>query len=104
MALYSHNESLSITDALATTQEVIWGDASYGMVFIPAGSSITSLTFSAAPEPGGTYLAAYVAAAAVVLTVQAGRCYQIPTSLSGARAIKMVGNVAGTIGISIQSA
>ena len=89
--------------AVADSEEI--GMASYagGMVFVPSGSGLTTLTYYAAEKPGGTYLAAYDAeGTAITQTVQAERCYPIPTDLYGARAIKITGNTDGTVLVSLK--
>jgi hypothetical protein len=103
MSYYANSLTVAITDSAATTDEVEYGELYYAMVFVPSGSSITSLTFSASHERGGTYCAAYSGSTAVSLTVAAGRCYVLPATLAGARFIKMVGNTSGTVYLSCQS-
>jgi len=99
-------ESLSITTSAATTPEVPVGAKSSGEVFMPAGGSVNTLTFHAAPKLGGTFLPAYDSAAspaAVTLAVTAGRAYMLPSPLFGAAAIKIVGDAAGTIHLNLKS-
>ena len=91
MSVYSYNSVYALTTALATTQEVSdFGEARYMMVYVPATSTLTTLTFYASPQPGGTYYALYNGTTAVTLTVAAGRCYKVPLDIQGARALKMV--------------
>lgn len=93
----------ALTDSAATTAAIEFGDYRAGMVFVPAGSAITSLTFHAAPKGGGTYLPLYTSAgAAVALTVAAGRCYTLPADVAGCKALKMVANAAGSVEVSFQ--
>jgi hypothetical protein len=93
--------SVSITDSATTTGEVPYHrDAQSGMVFVPAGSSLTSLTFHVAPKGGGTFLPLYDAGSAVALTVVQGRAYQLPSTLRGCAAFRMVGSHAGTVEVS----
>tara|TARA_Y100000593_G_scaffold80998_1_gene151349 strand:- start:2659 stop:2883 length:225 start_codon:yes stop_codon:yes gene_type:complete len=74
------------------------------MVYVPAGSSITTLTWHAAEKPGGTYLAAEDASSsAVTQTVAASQAHPIPTALQGAQVIKATGNAVGTIDITMKS-
>jgi hypothetical protein len=100
--MYSYNYSYDLDTAEGTTPEIDFGAVGYAVVFIPAGSSITTLTFLVAPEPGGTYLPHYVTTSATTMTVQGGRAYQLPTTLSGVRAVKITVNAAGTVDISFQ--
>lgn len=97
------NETVAVTAAVGTTGEVEFRDYRAGMVFVPAASSITTLTFHVAPKAGGTYLPLYTAAgAAVALTVAHTRAYALPAELAGCRAFKMVGNAAGNVEVSFQ--
>jgi hypothetical protein len=99
--MYSRYETLAITNSATTTAELAYGAANYGMVYVPSGSSINTLTFHAAPCSDGTFLPVYSGEAAVALTVAAGKCYALPSTILGARFIKMVGNAAGTVYTSI---
>lgn len=107
MALHrftTYLQGVTVTDAIATCEEILYSEYTSGEVFVPTGSSITSLTFWAAPTPGGTYLPAQdYDGAAVVLTVAQTKSYPIPLCLIGCRALKVVGNVAGTIDVSLKS-
>lgn len=102
---YSWNREVDTTNTVATCDEVQVGEADQGLVFVPTGLSTTSLDFYVAPEDGDTYLPLYNGATAVSLTVVAGRAYQLPTQLWGARAFKMVTNHTSgeTVEVSLQS-
>lgn len=96
-------DDVVLNTAIGTTGEMLFGEFSSGMVFIPAGSSVTTLTWWAAPEGGGTYLAAYdYDGVAVTQTVSASKSYPIPLALLGCRAIKAVTNVAGAMDVSFK--
>ena len=95
--------SHTVSTTAATTDEIKFGPYAGGMISIPVGSSITTLTWNTADEPGGTYLpASDEGGAAITQTVSAGKAYQIPTALYGAHAIKPVVNSAGTVGLSLK--
>jgi hypothetical protein len=116
------NETVAVTAILSTTGEVQFRDYRVGMVFVPAGSSITRLAFFVAPYAGGTYVALAdstegttsssssssgddgieITSGMVVLAVDAGRAYQLPDALAGCRAFKMVGDAAGSVDVSFQ--
>jgi len=101
--MYSWKANYALTAALATTPEIKWGEAEFGMIYNPPGSPINQLTFYTAPEDGGTYQALFTAAGvAVVLVVAAGRAYRVPVEVQGARALKMVADAAGTVVVSFQ--
>lgn len=95
--------TIAVTDTLSTTAEVLFGEAKYALVYVPAGSTITSLTFYAAPARAGTHLALYdTDGNAVIVTVAAGRVYPVPSACQGAGAIKMVGDADGSVQVSWQ--
>jgi len=99
--------AFALTDTLGTTAEIPFTEFAGGRIYIPAGSSITALTFWDAPVPGGTFLPSYDDAAtpaALAWTgLTAGRSYLIPPKLFAAGAIKIVVNTAGTVYISRKS-
>jgi len=102
MDRFSTSFPVSVTTSLATTGKIPYGAAAQGEIEIPAGSSITSLTWNSCTEENGTYAAVYDDnLAAPVAQVQAGlvagRSYPIPTPCAGKRWLKPVGNAAGAI-------
>ena len=99
----SYAVKTSSTDA--DLKEVLVGSMSTGMVYVPSGSSITTLTFYAAEKSGGTFLPAYTydGTAAAITSITAGRAYEFPPGLYAAEVLKIVGNAAGTIAITLKS-
>ncbi len=96
--------TVSLNTAEGTTEEIPYEAYAGGMVFIPSGSSITTLTWWAAPKRGGTFLAAKDEdAAAVTQTVAASDAIEIPKALYGAGAIKAVTNASGNVEISFKT-
>jgi hypothetical protein len=97
-------QTVTITNDATTTGEIKYA-AEAGEFIVPHGSSITSLTWWAAEKKGGTYGAAYKEDGTTALaqsSLAADRAYPIPASLAGAGAIRAVGNVAGTILVSLK--
>ena len=96
---------LSLTTSVLTTGEIIFQGMRSGVVNIPTGSSITSLTYHGATTSGGTYLPLYDSAknALTQTTLTAGRAYQMPTAVAGVAFLKIVVDAAGTVGISIKA-
>jgi len=91
-------ENVTVSDVLANSQEIDFRQYSGGMIHIPAGSSITALTFNVATKKGGTYLPAYdTSNTAISLTVAAGRAYPVPDTIFGANFIKLTGDAAGVV-------
>lgn len=99
-----HMEDVAITDDVDTTPEIPFHRWKYGMVYVPDGSSITTLTIHAAPDVGETYEPLWDngTPSAVTITVAANRANPLPDECFGAGALKLVGNVAGTIQISLK--
>ncbi len=108
---------LALTTALATTPEISIEEFVAGNIFIPAASSITTLTFYCAPwaassqsisgtvqdTPAAVFQQLYDSAnVAITRTVAAGRCYALPAELAGVGAIKIVANAAGAVDISLK--
>ena len=74
-----------------------------GRVHVPSGSSLTTLTWYASLEKNGTYTIARDSSNAnVTSTVAAGHSYQFPSALVGARFLKIVGNAAGVVGVTLK--
>ena len=95
--------SVAVATSVDDSKEIIFEDWGGGRVYIPSGSSITSLTWYDAPEPGGTYHAANDEdSVALVQTVEAGKSYEIPVSLAGAGALKIVGDATGTVTVTLK--
>jgi len=95
--------AVTLDSVLADTPEINWSGAVAGTIFIPAGSTITTLTYHAAPKKGGTYLPLQTSAGvAVTQTVVATKAYDMPASLVGCGAIKIVTNADGAVEISIK--
>jgi len=93
-------ESLTVGTSAAASSELVMSEFAMGMFFVPAGSSITTITWYAAVKAGGTYFAAYDEfVSAITQVVSASKAYQLPSGLCGAAAIKAVGDAAGTIAV-----
>ena len=96
-------KEVTVGDAVADSEAIDYGSYASGMVFIPAGSSITALTWHACETINGTYLAAEDASsAAVTQTVAASQAHPIPVALLGCRYIKAVGDAAGVMGVTLK--
>lgn len=94
---------VTIGDAVADSEAIGYGAYASGQVYVPAASSITSLTWWACETEDGTYLPAQDSSgSAVTQTVAASEAHPIPVALLGCRFIKAVGNVTGTIGVTLK--
>lgn len=99
---------LAVNTALNTTKSFLFDAYSGGMIFVPVGSTITTLTFycsqaydsipfTALPLQGPSLDYAIAAGSPMVITVAAGKAYPIPQACFGAGTIAIVGNHAGNI-------
>lgn len=95
--------SVTVATSVASSEAIKYGPYASGSVYVPAGSSLTTLTWHACETEGGTYLAAEDASsAAVTQTVAASQTHPIPVALAGARFIKITGNAAGVVGVTLK--
>lgn len=105
-AKYSQSiESVTVATAVADSVAINYGDFEKGMVSVPTGSSLTTLTWHASGSEAGTYLPAFSSEAvpvAVTQTVSGGKVYPIPIDLLGARFLKITGNAAGVVGVTLK--
>lgn len=94
---------VAVGTAIGDSQAIGYGPFASGMVYVPAGSSLTTLTWHACETADGTYLEAEDASStAVTQTVAAGQAHPIPESLIGAQFLKITGNAAGTVGVTLK--
>lgn len=107
---HASSPSFAITTNVATTPIVDKSGHPWGRIFIPSGSSITTLTFYDQPhakkgtEPASSdayYTAKDAANAAVTLTVAAGCSYPFPEAIAASPNLRIVGDAAGSIIISL---
>ena len=93
------------------SDEILYGEFAGGQVHIPGGSTITSLTWLSTHKEGGDYEAAQhsvddgvtpLTYVATVQTVAANKSYPIPPELFGAYGLKVVGDNAGTVHVSLK--
>ena len=95
--------SVAIGTDVANSDAIDFSSFTDGMVYVPAGSSLTTLTWHTCATIDGTYLAAEDASsAAVTQTVAASQAHPIPAALAGARFLKITGNAAGTVGVTLK--
>jgi hypothetical protein len=97
-------KGVTVTNSLATCQEIPFENASAGQVYVPSGSSLTVLTWYSKMESDGTFVAVQDGAGnAVTSTVSASMCCLIPAACFGCKCLKAVGNTTGYIDISVKS-
>lgn len=101
---YATSQTVAITGNIATTGAISIGEFASGEIYIPTGSTITSLTYHASPTSAGTYLPAQDASgSAVTQTVAETKCYPIPAILFGAGMLKIVGNASGDVIVGLKT-
>lgn len=101
---FCSNQTALLTTSLTTTPAVSISAYAAGVVYIPTGSTITSLTYYAAYGTDGTYVPIYdQTGSAITQTVVADRCYAMPSDLFGAGQIKIVANAAGDVQLSLKT-
>lgn len=96
---------VSVTDSIATCDEIPFGNYSSGIVMVPttAGASVTSLTYYVCEKSGGTFLPlSDQDGVAVTQTVSHTKAYEMPSALFGARFVKILANAAGTLILTVK--
>lgn len=96
--------AVALTTSETTTPTIPYQGFSQGEVYIPSATMTVTLTWFVSNDDV-TYYAAYDSAAspaAVTQTVSSGRGYPIPAELAGARYLRVKGNAAGTIYVSLK--
>jgi hypothetical protein len=96
-----YNDFYSLNTAVGTTDEIAFTSGiTKGVLIVPTGSAITTITVHAADNSGGVFLPLYDAAGvAVTMAVAAGRVYVLTAAISTPTYIKMVTNAAGSVNI-----
>jgi hypothetical protein len=94
--------TIAVGITVATSDEIPFAFAQ-GKYFIPAGSSITLVTFYAAPIEGGTYtIMRDILNANITQVVSAGFNYEFPDEAFGAPWVKMIGDAADSVLVSFK--
>jgi len=90
--------SVTLDSTIGDTPEIQFAGMRVGVVIIPNGSTITTLTYHVAEKLGGTYLPLHdEGGSAITHSVAADKAYQLPPELHGATAIKIVPNNDGAV-------
>ena len=96
---FSSNVAAAVNTAVATSSEIDYRGFSSGMMYFPATTGSTGLTFYTSTTANGTYHKVYTAAAGAALAVviapnALGNAVAIPSELAACSFIKVVANVA----------
>ena len=101
---WNEGQVVHITTSLSTTARIEFGSFSTGLILVPAGSGIGTLTFYACATVDGTYLPVYTYdGTAAVITVTAGRAYEFPPGVYATRYMKILADAADTVTITVKS-
>lgn len=96
--------SVTLDATLADTPEIDYSGHAGGIIIIPTGSSITTLTWHVLEERGGTRVPLYDKDnVAVTTTVAAARAYPFPVELFGAGIIAIQTNADGAVFLVMKS-
>lgn len=99
-------ETVDVATSVPGSDAIHYGDFESGMVHIPDGSSLTSLTWYVSSSENGTYLPAVntieMGSGPTSHVVSDGNAYPIPNNLRGARFLKIVGDAAGVVGVTLK--
>lgn len=104
-------EKLTLTNSETTTPDLNKTGYAFGEIYIPSGSSITTLTYYSTPrpetEPGPpAYSDEWMpcqdsSGVAVTQTVAASKCYPLPVAIAGAGMIRIKANAAGVVYVTL---
>lgn len=96
---------VTLDSALADTPAIGFESFTRGMVLIPTGSSITSLTYYGSTTQNGTYLPLYDSAknALTQTSLTAARGYDIPAAVYALPWIKIVTDADGAVALALKS-
>lgn len=96
-------DSVSVGTTVASSATIPFGDFETGRVHVPVGSALATLTWHASLSSDGVYLPARNESnTAVTTTVVAGQSYPIPAALVGSRFLRITGDVAGLVGVTMK--
>lgn len=95
--------SVAVGTAVANSAAIDFSGSDRGMVFVPSTATFATLTWHASTSVNGTYLPARNESnVAVTTTVLAGQAYPIPEVLRNASFLKITGDVAGVVGLTMK--
>jgi hypothetical protein len=99
--------AFAVKDELAGSTPIDFKSWAGGRIIIPAGSSITELTFYEGPSFGKktalTDPEIFIHCVDVeTLVVEAGKSYELPTALFGCHAIVIVGDAEGDVTVRLK--
>lgn len=95
--------SVAVGTTVSASAAIDFSGSDRGMIFVPAGSTFATLTWHASTSVNGVYLPARNESnVAVTTAVAAGQAYPVPDVLRNASFLKITGDVAGVVGITMK--
>jgi|TARA_B100000700_G_C14879518_1_gene777386 hypothetical protein len=95
--------SITVSDDKDNSDAIVFSGFTKGVVLVPNGSSITSLTYWISSTEDGTYTQLYNAGSAISTTVAANRVFALDSAIEGAAFLKLQGDAAGTVDLHLIS-
>lgn len=95
--------SLTVATSEANSKSVSMRGFTGGLISVPSGSSITSITYYISSTESGTYLPLYSGGSQISTTVAAGRVYALDSAVKGAAFLKLKGDAAGSVDLHLTS-
>ena len=95
--------SLTVSDAHANSDAIVFKGFTKGVVLVPSGSSITSIKYFISSSENGTYTQLYNAGSEISTTVAASRVFALDSAIEGAAYLKLQGDNAGTVDLHLIS-
>ena len=104
MQRHTADQNVVVGATEAASGAIDYSDSAGGTMQVPSTASYVTLTFYSCRTADGIFLPVYDSSnAAVTRTVAASRAYALPDELFGSKWIKIVGDAAGLMGLSLKS-
>lgn len=95
--------SVTVSDDKDNSDAIVFKGFTKGVVVVPAGSSITAITYWISSTEDGTYFQLYSAGSAISTTVAASRSFALASAIEGGAYLKLQANAAGTVDLHLIS-
>jgi|TARA_R110000824_G_scaffold272626_1_gene461147 hypothetical protein len=84
----------TISDDKDNSTTIVLKGFTKGIILVPSGSSLTSITYWVSTTEDGTYVKMYLAGDAISTTVAASRAFALDSAIEGAAFLRLQGNAA----------
>lgn len=96
--------SVTVETSVGSSGDIGYGEYIHGTLYVPAASSLTTLTFFGYDATNDAWVQIYDSSnAAVSRTVAASRAYAIPAECNGCSLLRIVGNATGAVVVSLKA-